>query len=240
MPWRIRRNFALLGQALQGDEQIVFVKRICRIKVIRISAALFFTGLFVILGRFDSTFADPGWPTPPPAPKARQPVITVDIAPVELPPALGAILWEVQPLPQRGIPSIPPVNSDTYETPGYLKISIEAGTLAETIQLTYVPIQREAAPPPHRLQKLVDVFDLTAYDHQGQQLEPTFRRPWILEVSVRDLPNFTGDPGRLELAKLEGDRWLPMVTNYFRQENVLVARIISTGRFAILEESPPV
>ena len=217
-----------------------FVNRISRKKVIPIGAALIFTGLLLIVGGFGSAFADPGWPTPPPAPKAPQPVIAVDIAPVELPPTLGAILWEVQPLPQRGIPSIPPVNSDTYETPGYLRITIEAGTLVETIQLTYVPDQREAAPPPHRLQKLVDVFDLTAYDHLGQQLEPTFRRPWILEVSVGDLPNLTGDPGRLEFAKLEGDRWLPMVTNYFRQENVLVARIISTGRFAILAESPPI
>ena len=99
-----------------------FVNRISRKKVIPIGAALIFTGLLLIVGGFGSAFADPGWPTPPPAPKAPQPVIAVDIAPVELPPALGAILWEVQPLPQRGIPSIPPVNSDTYETPGYLLV----------------------------------------------------------------------------------------------------------------------
>ena len=132
------------------------------------------------------------------------------------------------------------MKSDTYATPGYLKITIEAGTLAETIQLTYVREPRDAAPPPHRLQKLVEVFDLAAYDHQGQQIDPAFRRPWILEVSLDDLPSFLGDPGRLIFARLEGDRWLPMVTNYFRQGNVLIARIISTGRFAILEESPPV
>ncbi|MCI0789081.1 MAG: hypothetical protein J4O11_11210 [Chloroflexi bacterium] len=218
-----------------------FVIRISKIKVMPIGAALVFMGLFVILGGFGRTsLADPGWPTPPPAPKAPEPVIAADIVPVALPSALGGILWQVQPLPQKRIPSIPPVNSDTYETPGYLKITIEAGTLAQTIQLAYLPEPRDAAPPPHRLQKLVEVFDLAAYDHQGRQIDPAFRRPWILEVSVGDLPDFIGDPGRLIFARLEGDRWLPMVTNYFRQDNVLIARIISTGRFAILEESPPV
>lgn len=206
-----------------------------------IGAALVFMGLFVIWGGFGrASLADPGWPTPPPAPKAAEPVIAADIVPAELPSALGGILWEVQPRPQMRIPSIPPVNSDTYETSGYLRITIEAGTLAETIQLTYVREPRNAAPPPHRLQRLVEVFDLAAYDHQGHRIDPAFRRPWILEVSLGDLPNFIGDPGRLIFARLEGDRWLPMVTNYFRQGNVLIARIISTGRFAILEESPPV
>ena len=222
-------------------ERNLFVNRISRIKVMPIGTALIFAGLFVILGGLGSTaLAERPWPIPPPAPKFPQPVVATNIVPVELPPALGGILWEAQPLPQKRIPSIPPVNSETYETPGYLKITIEAGTLAQTIQLTYVREPREGAPPPHRLQKLVEVFDLTAYDYQGQQLDPEFRRPWILEVSLGDLPNFTADPSRLMFAKLEGDRWLPMVTNYFRQDNVLIVRIISTGRFAILEESPPV
>lgn len=237
----MNNDFPESAESQPNREHLFFVKRFSKFKVVPVGTALMLAGLFVAAGVFGSAaLAGPPWPVPPPAPKAPQPMVTTDIVPVELPPALGAILWVVQPLAQGRIPSIPPVNSDTYETPDYLKVTIEAGTLAQTIQLTYVREPRDAAPPPHRLQKLVEVFDLTAYDPQGQRIDPEFRRPWILEVSVGDLPDFIGDPGRLMFARLEGDRWLPMVTNYFRQDKVLVARIISTGRFAILEESSPV
>lgn len=224
----------------RNKENLVFVNRISRIRVKLIGAALVFAGFFVFWGGLASTgLADPPWPIPPPAPRAPEPLINTDIVPVDLSSTLGGVLWTVQPRPQGRIPSIPPVESDTYETPGYLKVTIEAGTLLQTIQLTYTRERQDAATPPHRLQNLIDVFDLTAYDYQGREFEPSFRRPWILEVSVSDLPRFTVEPDRLLFSKLEGDRWVPLVTNYFRQNNVLIARIISTGRFAILEESPP-
>jgi hypothetical protein len=217
------------------------VNTISELKVKKFAASLFMLGLFIMsAGLGHVGLADGGFPTPPPAPRAPEPVILTEMVPADHPLSLGGILWEVQPRAQGTIPSIPPLRSDTYETPGYLKVTIEAGTLLETIQLAYSRTPPENTLRPHPFQNLVEVFDLTAYNGKGQKTNPTFRRPWILEVSVGDLRSVSVDPSRLLFARFENGRWLPMVTNYFWQGNVLVARITGTGRFAIIEESPPV
>ena len=183
--------------------------------------------------------AEPRWPTPPPAPPAPDPRIETDITPVPIPPIDGATRWVVQPIPQGSIPVIPPLASDTFEAPGHLKVTIEAGSLDRTIQLTYVPLPVDQAPLPERLQSVVKAFDLLAFDHRGRILHPALRRPWVLEVSIDTLGGAVSDPGRLIFARFEQGRWLPLVTYYFRHDNRLLVRVLKTGRFAVLAERPP-
>ena len=156
------------------------------------------------------------------------------ITPVVAPPVAGAVVRVIHPLPQSGIPAIPPLPSTTFDVAGHLKITIDAGSLDRTIQLMYVPVAPDQATRPDRLQKVVWAFDLKAYDARGREFQPTLRRPWVLQVSVDQLPNKGGDPRQLLYARYEEGRWLPQVTSYYRNDNVLVFRILHTGRFAIL------
>ena len=184
--------------------------------------------------------AAPDWPTPPPAPPAEPPVFQSVVSPVDFPLVNGATRWEVQPIPQQSIPVIPPVAGDTLEVPKQVRLIIEAGALDRTTQLTYVPLAADAAPQPLPLQKLVKAFDLRSFDHDGREFAPEMRRPWLLSVSVGDLDPTSGDPSRLVFARFQDGRWLPLVTSYLRETNVLEVRILSTGRFAIIAEQPPV
>ena len=184
--------------------------------------------------------ADSPWPTPPPAPLAPQPRIESDITPVPVPAVPGATSTVIQPISQGPVPLIPPLNSTTFDTQGHLKITIEDGSLDRTIQLTYAPVPADQAPSPIRLQQLVTVFDLKSFDAQGREIQSELLRPWIVEVPVSRLPAVSVDPSRLVLARFEEGRWAPLVTSYFRDDNVLVARILKAGRFAILAESRPI
>lgn len=183
--------------------------------------------------------ADSPWPTPPPAPLVTRPKFEGNITPVDVPPVAGAVSSVIQPILQDFLPAIPPLNRVTFHSPDSLKVTIEAGSLDRTIQLIYVPVPLDQAVRPDRLQRLLRVFDLKPYDHRGREFQPELRRPWIMEVPVSKLPGPTGDPSRLLFARFEGGRWVPLVTSYFRDDNVLVARILETGRFAILAEIPP-
>ena len=93
--------------------------------------------------------------------------------------------------------------------------------------------QAERADP---LQRVVKVFDLKTYDHRGKEFQPEIHRPWVMEVPVNRLPGPTGDPSRLIFARYDGGRWVPLVTSYFRYDNMLVSLILVTGRFAVLSE----
>ena len=57
-------------------------------------------------------------------------------------------------------------------------------------------------------------------------------------MPVNELPGPT-DPKSLLFARFEEGRWMPLVTSYFRDDGVLVARILKTGRFAIIEDQTP-
>jgi hypothetical protein len=123
-----------------------------------------------------------------------------------------------------------------------VKITIEAGSLDRTIQLVYVPVAPDhpsAEGRPGRFQRVVWAFDLKSYDARGREFQPILRRPWVLQVSVAQIPGNPGDPRQLLFALYEEGRWLPQVTSYFRSDNVLVSRILQTGRFAILAELEP-
>lgn len=183
--------------------------------------------------------ADTPWPTPPPAPAAPFPSIESNIAPVAVPQVAGAAFSVVQPLPQLSIPAIPPLLNTTFEAPGHLTVIIEAGSLDRTIQLTYAPVPVDQVLQPGRLQRLVRAFDLKSYDHRGREFQPELSRPWIMQVPVSRLPGPFGDPARLIFVTLEEGRWVPLVTSYYRDNNVLVARILKGGRFAILAELRP-
>ena len=182
--------------------------------------------------------ADPVWPTPPPAPAASSPRIDSEITRVEVP--LGATSSVIQPILQGIIPAIPPLVSTIFEAPEHLKVTIEAGSLPRTIQLTYEPLQLDQAPDPARLQRLVRVFDLKSYDYQGREFQPDLLRPWIIEVPLDKLPGPLGDVSRLVFARFEDGRWTPLVTSLRRDDNVLVSRILKTGQFAILAELRPI
>jgi hypothetical protein len=103
----------------------------------------------------------------------------------------------------------------------------------------YAPVAPDQSSSPGRFQRVVWVFDLKSYDARGREFQPTLRRPWVLQVSVAQIPGNPGDPRQLLFARYEEGRWLPQVTNYFRNDNLLVSRILQTGRFAILAELGP-
>jgi hypothetical protein len=183
--------------------------------------------------------ADSPWPTPPPAPPALPPTVERVTTPVVAPPVAGAVVRVIHPLPQGAIPAIPPLPATIFEAAGTLKITIEAGSLDRTIQLTYAPVAPDQAANPGRFQKVVWAFDLKSYDARGREFQPTLRRPWVLQVPVAQIPGNPGDPRQLLFARYEDGRWLPQVTSYFRSDNLLVSRILQTGRFAILAELGP-
>lgn len=183
--------------------------------------------------------ADSPWPTPPPAPPAPPPTVERVIAPVVAPPVAGAVVRVIHPLPLGAIPAIPPLPSTTFEGSGAVKITIEAGSLDRTIQLMYVPLAPDQAASPGRSQKVVWAFDLKSYDARGREFQPNLRRPWVLQVPVAQIPGNSGDPRQLLFARYEDGSWLPQVTSYFPSDNVLVSRILQTGRFAILAEAGP-
>ena len=190
----------------------------------------------LILG--NAVFAQQEWPTPPPAPRSAVPIYETITTPAEAQSVQGAALWEIQPIPQGVIPIVPPVQGDTFQVPGQLRLTIEAGTLDRTLQLTYVPVPVQSLPTTRASQRPVKGFDLTFFNAQGQPIHPTINRPLILEISTDDLLPFGNDPNRLVFARFENGQWLPMLTSYFRTERQLVARLLKPGRFAVLTEQP--
>ena len=191
-------------------------------------------------GLFGKVGAQEPWPTPPPAPRFPSPIIDSLIVPAEVPLIERGTRWEIQPLPQVIPPSLPPLPSDTLEAPGRLRITIEAGTLARTIQLTYVPVASESAPEALRWHRLVESFELKSFDHRGQEIDLEVRRPILLEASAQALPSPVADASRLIFARFDDGRWRPLVTTYSRREGKIEVRILEAGLFGVFEEQPPV
>ena len=113
----------------------------------------------------------------------------------------------------------------------------QAGTLAETVQLVYEPVPADSTGHVGLHLRPLRAFDLKSFDSRAENFSPRLLRPWVLEVDVPSSLESTVEPSRLLIARQEDGRWQPLVTNYHSDRNILVARILSPGRFAVLHDS---
>ena len=195
-------------------------------------------GAFILLSDARSTGADNPWPTPPPGPKPSAPRVVAesDIKRVEVPPVAGASSVVVLPL-SMPLPRFPRVPSSTFEWFGGVRLTIDAGSIGHTLQLSFIPLDLEDAPQPPERQQLRLAFDLLAFDHDAKKIPPDLRRPWVLEIPIRGLTRSFEDPARLLVVRHEEKRgWVPLTTTYHKTRAVLQVRILKVGRFAVVME----
>ena len=195
------------------------------------------SGVLIVLTYAGPISADVPWPTPPPGPRPPVPkVIGLDnIKPPGNVP-LGATSSVILPL-WMPAPRFPPVPKFTpVKSPDGVRIISDAGSILETVQLVYLPLG-EDGPTTGPNQVLKMVFDLSAYDHQGNPISLDLRRPWVLEVPIQRLIKGFEDPARFLIARYEGNKgWMPLVTSYHRNRGILQARLLKVGLFAVLFE----
>jgi hypothetical protein len=115
---------------------------------------------------------------------------------------------------------------------------IEAGTLSQTLQLVYEPLQLNEVEPIGPNLTLVRAFDVNGYDYRAKLVTPSSLRPWVLEIDIPGGSGASVNPTRLLVAR-ENDagNWVPMVTIYHRDSRILEARILGPGRYAVLKDS---
>ena len=180
------------------------------------------------------------WPTPPPGPKPSAPRVVAesDIKRIEVPSVAGAGVVVVLPL-SMPLPRFPKVPSAVHEWPGGVHLTIDAGSVDRTLQLSLVPVDLDKAPKPRKHQLLRLAFHLRTFDHEAKEIELELRRPWVLEIPTRGLTQVpeAEDPARLLIVRHEGeDGWVPLTTTYHRARGVLQARILHVGLFAVVME----
>ena len=182
--------------------------------------------------------ADVPWPTPEPGPESPVPkIIDSNIKPVVVPAVAGAISWVILPLVMT-VPRFPPVPSSSFQAPDRVSLTIDAGSIDTTIQLVYEPILLPDAPRPIAGQEVRKAFDLRTFDHEADPVTVNLRRPWVLEIPARVLTKSFEKPERLLVARYDKDKgWMPLVTSYHRDRELLEVRILKVGLFAVLAES---
>lgn len=192
-------------------------------------------------------FAQPPWPTPPPHLSVPPPIIVSpdQVKGVPTPPAPGATVWLLQPIPRGIIPRVNPlpgtrITSAEADPAHRIAIRLEWESLPATTQLVYQPLSPSQAPAPPEGFRLLRAFALQAYDAEARPFIPVLRRPWVLQVPLAGLEGPVADPLRLVLARYRDDqgRWQLLVTAYHTDARLLETRLLDLGRYAILEEAP--
>ena len=193
--------------------------------------------ILIVLTSAGTISADDPWPTPPPGPEAPIPRAETDIKPAPVPAVPGASSW-VFPLLGMQVPRFPPVPSSSFQSPDGVTVISDAGSILSTVQLVYEPISIEDAQSPISGQELRKVFDLRTFDHRANKLDLDLKRPWLLEVPARGLTEAFEDPARLLLVRHDArDGWVPLVTAYHRNQEILQALILEVGRFGVIAET---
>ena len=196
---------------------------------------LVLSAALAVLVKESPLFADVPWPTPPPGPEARPPVVIdpANVKAVQVPEVAGAASWVILPL-SAPIPRFPPVPSSRIESPDGFRLTSDAGSIDSTAQLLYTPIPPDEGPASTKYQEVQKLFELKTFDHRANRTTLVLHRPWVLELPVR-APY--GDPTRLVIARHSKEQgWQPLVTSYHRSRGVLQARVLELGLFAILFE----
>ena len=198
-------------------------------------------GVAIGLAAFRGTspvFSDPPWPTPPPAVPSGV-VYAEEMIRVISTPAINSSSVVLHPIWGGHLPRIPPLRSLTFSSHQGIDVVMEAGSLLQTMQLVYSPVDMGEAPSTNRYWHLLKPFDLLAYDHRAEKLSLSLVRPWILEVRLEELELSQVDMSQLLIGRfdLEAEEWIPMVTFHYSSDGLLVSKILDVGRFAIMSET---
>lgn len=192
--------------------------------------------------------AQPPWPTPPPAPVLAPPVAVPSAAIVAapVPQVAGSVSSVVQPLFAGSLPRVPPLpktvfSSAELDPARQIKVHIEAGSILRTLQLVYEPVPIEKAPKVIPSQEVIRSFELRAFDHEANSIDPKIHRPWLLEVPLGELKELDVDPSTLLLANYLEDekRWRFLVTSYYPHRDLVTTRILKVGKFALVADRSP-
>ena len=213
-----------------------------------IAAAILIGLVTVSLGGGLWIWADAPWPTPNPAPiiPPSAPIPVAQIVPAPVPPIPGAAAIVVQPVPASSLPRVPPLVSQAFisgesSVEEQIKVHIEAGSILRTLQVVYVPVAKGDAPGIGGGREVLRLFELRVLDHKARIIAPQLQRPWKVEIPVPDGASASVDPTRLLLARYLEDEgsWMPLVTSYFPTRNLLMAKILDAGLFAVITDPPP-
>ena len=120
-----------------------------------------------------------------------------------------------------------------------IDIVVEAGSLLQTIQLVYSPVDIGKVPTNGKYRHRLKTFDLLAYDYGGEKVSPFLVRPWVLTIRLKDLELSQVDMSRLMIGRFDVDseEWVPIITSYYPSDELLVSTILEVGRFAIMSEN---
>jgi hypothetical protein len=208
------------------------------------------TGLIVMLAVVAGYIAASGpfinaqespWPTPPPGipfdPPSQDDPVTISAA---RPGSTTKVVFQQWPGIIPLIPPVPQTNLLFDGTDGRppVTLSVDAGTVARTLQVRFTPLDVQDLPAPHWGATILRAFRLEAFDASARVLALQPARPVKLTLPVGGLiaQGVAGD--RLLVAFLDEDtgQWHPLVTAYDSGRQEVLARLLAFDTLALLQE----